>query len=205
MRREQPLAFTYPESAHDRIHGPSGYSDAGSYRSWLRDEFKFRCVYCLARERWGKVTGEFDLEHFLPVSIDGRVRLEYDQIVYACHACNLRKGSRPLADPSRELSQESVHVHTDGRISGLTAEASRIIAVLCLDSPKCVRWRLTWMRIIELCRKQDAELFGGLMGYPDDLPDLAALKAPSNQRPEGVQQSAFERRRRAELPATYVC
>jgi hypothetical protein len=43
-------AFTYPAEPHLRRHGPQGYVDAASYRPWLRDDFAFRCVYCLFRE-----------------------------------------------------------------------------------------------------------------------------------------------------------
>ena len=59
--------FDYP-APHLRRHGPMGYADYASYRPWLRDEFSFRCVYCLLREQWGRVRGLFDLDHFL----DGR-------------------------------------------------------------------------------------------------------------------------------------
>ena len=44
--------FRYPPLPHVRRHGPRGYSDYPSYKDWLRDEFCFRCVYCLDRERW---------------------------------------------------------------------------------------------------------------------------------------------------------
>ena len=43
--------FEYPSSPHRRRHGPLGYADYASFRPWLRDEFSFRCVYCLLRER----------------------------------------------------------------------------------------------------------------------------------------------------------
>ena len=43
------MAFTYPRSRHIRRHGPHGYRDYRSYKPWLRDEFAFRCVYCLWR------------------------------------------------------------------------------------------------------------------------------------------------------------
>jgi hypothetical protein len=46
------MIFRYPMSAHERRHGPRGYQDYRSYKPWLRDEFEFRCVYCLCRERW---------------------------------------------------------------------------------------------------------------------------------------------------------
>ena len=42
------------------VTGPRGYSEHENYRPWLRDEFAFRCVYCLARERWHK--GEYGFQ-----------------------------------------------------------------------------------------------------------------------------------------------
>ena len=44
-------AYRYPNQTHRRKHGPQGYRAAAEYREWLRDEFLFRCVYCLERER----------------------------------------------------------------------------------------------------------------------------------------------------------
>ncbi len=44
------MIFDYPEPRLERIHGPAGYSTYESFRPWLRDEFTFRCVYCLKRE-----------------------------------------------------------------------------------------------------------------------------------------------------------
>ena len=42
------LIFDYPAPQEKRRHGPSGYRNYESYRPWLRDEFDFRCVYCLS-------------------------------------------------------------------------------------------------------------------------------------------------------------
>lgn len=39
--------LAYPANSHERRHGPLGYVDYKSYKPWLRDEFTFRCVYCL--------------------------------------------------------------------------------------------------------------------------------------------------------------
>jgi hypothetical protein len=44
--------FDYPVGTHVRRHGPQGYLDYKHYKPWLRDEFSFRCVYCLCRETW---------------------------------------------------------------------------------------------------------------------------------------------------------
>ena len=59
-------SYRYPSRPHLRKHGPRGYRTAVDFRPWLRDEFLFRCVYCLERE--------------------------YDNLLYVCQACNLRKG-----------------------------------------------------------------------------------------------------------------
>jgi hypothetical protein len=200
MRSTVPLAFAYPSGPLARRHGPAGYFDLQSFRPWLRDEFSFRCVYCLIREQWGKQFGEFDLEHFVPVSQSQDSSLDYDNLLYSCHPCNLRKGSRPVPDPTQHLLEPTIQVHLSGRLSGLTDEARRTIAVMCLNSPNLVRWRLTWMRIIDLCHQHDPEFYHALMSYPVDLPDLAQLKPPENTRPEGVSDSYYVRRTAGKLP-----
>lgn len=50
--------FRYPKDLQRRRHGPRGYLRYESYKPWLRDEFRFRCTYCLCRERWFPDPGE---------------------------------------------------------------------------------------------------------------------------------------------------
>jgi len=160
-------------------------------------------VYCLIRENWGRATGEFDLEHFAPQAL-GTVRShDYDNLLYSCHACNLRKGATDVPDPSVVLTAETVRIYPDGSMVGLSAEAERLIRVLCLNSHMMKRWRRTWMRIIELATTCDRTLLDSLMSYPDDIPDLSASRPPENTRPDGVAQSCFARRRRGELEKVY--
>lgn len=204
MHNPAPLAFTYPHGPLARRHGPAGYSDLQSYRPWLRDDFSFRCVYCLIREQWGKQFGEFDLEHFVPVSRSRESSLDYDNLLYACHPCNLRKGDRLVPDPTTQLVAPAIHVQLSGKLSGVTDEARRIIAVMCLNSPNLVRWRLTWMRIIDLCHQHDPELYQALMSYPADLPDLSRLQPPNNTRPQGIRNSYYARRNAGTLPPEFV-
>ncbi len=47
-----PTPFAYPAEPHQRKHAPAGYKDYRACKPWLRDEFTFRCVYCLERELW---------------------------------------------------------------------------------------------------------------------------------------------------------
>ncbi len=64
------MIFDYPEPRGQRRHGPANYAAYESYRPWLRDEFDFRCVYCLKRETWGQVSFEFELDHFAAQSLN---------------------------------------------------------------------------------------------------------------------------------------
>jgi hypothetical protein len=197
-------AFTYPARPHARRHGPRGYAGYESYRPWLRDEFTFRCVYCLVREQWGLVRGTFDIDHFLPVATHPRGERTYDNLLYCCATCNAAKGKRRLPDPCRTLLAAAAEVKEDGTIVGPTAEARRLIRVLGLDDPEYTEFRLLWLGIAALAERHDPVLYRTLMGFPADLPDLARLRPPGgNARPQGMQESYFTQRARGSLPETY--
>ena len=197
-------AFTYPPLPLVRRHGPQGYADYPSYRPWLRDEFVFRCVYCLRREQWGRVTAEFAVDHFLPISRHPDRATEYANLLYSCSTCNCRKGDSETPDPSLVLTRETVDVDETGLLVAHTAEARRAVLALDLNGPEAREFRELWLDIIQLAQQADPELFRRLMAYPDDLPDLASLRPPAgNTRPEGVAESHLERRNRGELPETY--
>ena len=91
--------FAYPAVPHARNHGPQGYTDYTSYRPWLRDEFSFRCVYCLFREQWGRVRGVYTLDHFLPVALHPGKATDYDNLLYVLRKLQFgqrsSRGSRP--------------------------------------------------------------------------------------------------------------
>jgi len=196
--------FDYPSACHQRRHGPRGYGQPASYRPWLRDEFSFRCVYCLIREQWGRVTGEFDVEHFRPQAMNPDLAAAYDNLLYACSRCNGAKGDRGVPDPCATLTANEVRVLPDGSLEGRSSEALALIAKLGLNSPQMNRWRLIWIRNVQLASENDAQQYNRLMQYPDDLPDLSGLRPPGgNTRPEGISESCFFQRERGELPGTY--
>jgi len=200
----EPAPFQHPANPRDRRHGPAGYSDYSSYRPWLRDEFSYRCVYCLIREQWGRVSGEFDLDHFVPQVADPSLVSAYENLVYSCHRCNLRKADDTVTDPLWTLAAHTPKVHFDGTVVGLTPEADYIIRNLFLNSPEMIRWRRLWIRICELAMECDPDLFRQLFTYPVDLPDLSNCRPPMNSRPDSLYESAFARRERGELPETYL-
>ncbi len=197
-------AYQYPARPHRRRHGPQGYTTAIQYRVWLRDEFAFRCVYCLEREQWVHRTGYFHTEHFQPVVQRPDLGLEYDNLVYACHVCNAVKGAHSVPNPLRVLLDESVKLQANGTLVGATPEAAKLVEMLQLNSPESRRRRRLMMQIIHLATEHDPGLLEELLGFPESLPDLSRLHPPQgNRRPAGVQRSHFARRTRGTLPATY--
>jgi hypothetical protein len=198
--------FEYPDGTHSLRHGPAGYRNYQSFRPWLRDEFDFRCAYCLFREGWCRILS-FQLDHFVPQIREPQRATTYSNLIYACPTCNLGKSKKPLPAPLSHMRRESVTVHEDGTIEGHTNEARRTIRVLGLDSLEHVAWRRQMIENIELAwaaqQAGKSDLYREMMGYPAELPDLAHLKAPSNSRPEGVHESAFARRERGALPDVY--
>ena len=197
------MIFDYPDQREERRHGPSGYASYPRYRPWLRDEFDFRCVYCLKRETWGQVTGEFDLDHFEPQSVNPRRQLDYLNLVYACRRCNSVKRDQSVGDPFRLLHAENVATRPDGSLYTQDRETRRLIRQLDLNSPRLKKWRSMWMRMVTLAEEREAEIYYQLVGFPDDLPDLGKLRPPHNHRREGLEECWFARRGRGELPDVY--
>jgi hypothetical protein len=202
-----PNPFTYPTEPHARKHGPSGYADYDSYRSWLRDEFTFRCVFCLGREQWGLVKGSWDIDHFVPQSRDASLVLSYENLLYLCRTCNLMKSSGVLPDPCSLALASCLLVQTDGTISALNDEGNLILETLRLNNADYTHFRRLIIGIIQSLAKsktkQDRATLIMLMSYPDDLPDLSKLKPPNNSKPEGVNNSYYARRSRGDLSETY--
>lgn len=197
-------AFQYPAHAHRRRHGPQGYASTVQYRDWLRDEFDFRCVYCLEREQWVHRTGHFHTDHFQPVAQRPDLDGEYDNLVYACHVCNALKRDQTVPDPLRVLLYDSVSVQTNGTLSAHTKDASKLLGMLQLNSPESRRRRRLMLRVIRLAADHDPALLQELLGFPDNLPDLSRLHPPKgNRRPTGVTRSHFARKSRGKLPPTY--
>jgi hypothetical protein len=193
--------FEYPEKPHGRRHGPEGYATVQSFRPWLRDEFCFACVYCRFREQWGRLKGAFAIDHFVAVSLNPQRELDYDNLLYACVACNLGKAAQLLPDPTQVLLHGNVVIHADGRLEGRTRGSRQIIGKLGLNDPQEAEGRVMWMGIIALAEQSDPALFQRLMGFPEDLPNLAQLRPPGgNRRPGGIAESYYVKRQEGSLP-----
>jgi hypothetical protein len=203
-----PFAFDHGP-ASNRRHGPKGYADYTGFKDWLRDEFSFRCVYCLAREQWERdPRASFGIEHLTPQAVDQSKSLDYDNLAFACNSCNSARRQCPLP-PELLNSTMGDHVRLDGNgtYSHLTEVGRSMIDLLKLNLNFFVEAR---RRVLFAYGRAIGE-FPGVQGvdfdlfrFPNDLPDLSTLRPPNgNDRPAGLTETAFRRRTEGRLPEFY--
>lgn len=198
------VGFEYPTGPHTRRHGPQGYDDYHSYRDWLRDEFTFRCVYCLHREQWYGRSTTFHIEHSIPVKEHTDGERDYSNLLYACATCNEAKKAIPgVPDPCIVPFNECLRILPDGSIESLNKEGEKLKLTLRLNRESNVRYRSRLMRTLQELSVQNPSLYREYMTFPDDLPDLRKKRVPSNTKPEGIENCYFALRERGDLPATY--
>lgn len=200
----------YANAPHNRKHGPQGYSSYRHFKPWLRDEFCFRCAYCLSRERWFPTRhASFAVDHFEPKSLKPALSLDYDNLYYACQTCNTLKGDEALsATPcSTSLSQHLV-LRPDGFLAGQTPTGQEYIDVLLLNRKPLVEMRQLLMLAVPAMFASSEPHHQHLMklfcSFPDELPNLEEPPRPgSNSRPLGVKESYFVQRSEKRLPPFY--
>lgn len=198
-------AFLYPQDPHARRHGPSGYARHESYRDWLRDEFTFRCIYCLTRERWFKGPRGFDVDHLVPRKTEPERSESYENLVYACSTCNgMKHDAEGVPDPCKVAFGDCLVVEDDGSIRALDTSGEFLIKALRLDNEENTEYRRLMLNILRLARHKKPRLYAELMSFPGDLPNLASKRPPGgNSRPDGIADCFFARRQRGELDQTY--
>ncbi|MEY2584119.1 MAG: hypothetical protein QOD80_145 [Verrucomicrobiota bacterium] len=198
-----PPPFAYPSKPHVRRHGPQGYSNHRQYRNWLRDEFSFRCIYCLRRETWLTLKRDYEIDHFLPKSKHSDVQRDYDNLVYACSQCNGTKAADYLPSPEAVAYGSCLRVDENGEIHPLNEDGITIIEALYLDATRYTDMR---RRILETISEapRGGKTLQWCLGFPNPLPNLAEEPKPlQNTRPSGIWDSHYERDRRGELPSYY--
>ena len=209
-QEDMPFPYTYPAREFEqRRHAPTGYDPYASFKPWLRDEFAFRCVYCLDRERWSKDgDARFSVEHLIAKSTVSERALDYSNLFYACNRCNSWKSDSPIdIDPGSSMICDHVSVSDDGRVVAHSDLGEYLVHLLGLDDPLAINFR---RRILELYAERHSthpqvrERLQEWFGFPTDLPDLSGLRPPGgNDRPGGIGESSFAQRQRGELPDYY--
>lgn len=198
------VGFEYPTLPHNRRHGPRGYKDYQSFRDWLRDEFTFRCVYCLHREQWYGRGVTFHIDHSNPVTVDSQGECEYSNLLYACATCNeAKKAILNVPNPCLVAFHDCLRIMPDGRVKALNADGAKLEEALRLNRLSNLVYRSRWMRTLEALRTKEPDLYREFMAFPENLPDLRKKHVPRNTKPEGAEDCYFAMRERGELPVTY--
>jgi hypothetical protein len=192
-----PAPFAYPLTKHERRHGPAGYETYSSYKPWLRDEFIFKCVYCLQRELWAiDWDASFSVEHIIPQSENPTIRCDYTNLVYACTRCNSARGTEPILDPSKAAFGDHIRLTENGLLEGLTIDGKDLIDLLHLNEDPALFVRRKYLRIhsLKATKPDDAEidqLFLDSFGYPQNMPDLRTLLPPQGNKLKGSEETCY--------------
>jgi hypothetical protein len=136
MRRPVPLLrpFDYPLVPHVRRHGPQGYTHYNAFKPWLRDEFSFRCAYCLFRERWYPDGQDaFSVDHLIPQIQSPELICEYTNLVYACRRCNALKALHRVPDPCEVAYGMHLRPQESGQIAPLSETGEALLQFLDLN------------------------------------------------------------------------
>ncbi len=202
--------FQYSAEPLRRRHCPRGYASYKSYKPWLRDEFDFRCVYCLCRERW-EPNGQdvFSVEHIQPQATSPELATDYDNLIYACLVCNAYRRDEPLLlNPDTEAVATHLQILRNGTAEASTIAGEQLIDVCHLNRPSWIDFRNYVLDLMDLLlqrQSQDAErILQRLLCFPHNLPNLKAKRPPAgNGRPDSLSTSYFEPRKRGKLPEVY--
>jgi hypothetical protein len=202
--------FCHPTKPHVRRHGPCGYNPYGGFKPWLRDEFCFRCVYCLERERWyPDRAASFSADHVIPQCEAPDRICDYTNLVYACTRCNSIRRHLKFIDPTEQALGKHIRLESDALFVGLTPEGQDVIDNLRLNKSPSLQVRRNALHVLALFASQPENaqvrnLYFDVFGFPEELPDLSGLKPPNgNTLPDGVNTCFFVRKKVGTLPDVY--
>ena len=200
----------YADQSFARKHSPDGYESYKSFKPWVRDEFWFRCIYCLSRETWyPNGHRAFSIDHVAPKSESPALELSYKNLVYSCLWCNSAKSDAGLRDPVNESLGIHLAILSSGMVEPRTEYGETIVHLLFLNEPERVESRRRGLLLVELLieHPEDENLqekYYSWFGFPSGMPDLETLRPPLGNLNEGSEfQSVFARNGRGELHLVY--
>ena len=196
-----PAPFVYPETPHRRKHDPAGYANYQDYKPWLRDEFTFRCVYCLEREMWyPDRAGSFSGDHVVAQKDDPSRVCDYTNLVYACTRCNCLKSRVRLLDPTAVQFGQHLRIESDGMVHALSKEGEFLVRQLHLNKDPALAVRKYHLDVLALNQEfpehaKVQSLFLQSFCYPEELPNLVVLIPPAGNALEINKYACFHTRR----------
>jgi hypothetical protein len=120
-----------------------------------------------------------------------------------CAGASVSKST--IAFPRRWIRPADSTTKEDGVIEAKSELGQILLEGLKLDHPELTYQRKLVLGVVRLAEERNhVALLVGLLGYPDDLPNLRRKRPPGgNARPGGIAASWREQRRRGALAAVY--
>lgn len=84
--------MSFRRSTPSRTVDVAVQNDYKKYRNTLRKDFNCRCGYCDDRD--APRAERFEIDHFVPQTIDSTLENDYSNLVYACRSCNNSKRAK---------------------------------------------------------------------------------------------------------------
>jgi HNH endonuclease len=169
-----------------RSEVPKGLAYA-EYRQHLRFDFFYSCAYCTMGETEAMAT-HFCIDHYEPQRSQPDLVNEYENLMYSCNGCNVKKGSRsPTAEeqakgfrffrPDQDVYKD--HFERSGRL----LKDKTPVGYYTIEGVDLNRLQLRRLRELrERLRTCDEYVFGGIM---------ALRKFPLDRLPQHLKGQAL--------------
>jgi len=156
--------FRYPKSKHKRRLAPPQRKSYRAFKPFLRKEFDGRCVYCALPDLL-KGQDSFGVDHYRPQSAFPSLITEYNNLFYACNACNSRKRQfwptpkqwekgHFVPNPCDHVMYQHLRA-ANAVIQGRTETGRFSIDLLDLNDPASVEYRKL---VLDVCKIMSREL-----------------------------------------------
>jgi 5-methylcytosine-specific restriction endonuclease McrA len=169
----------------------------GVYKEYLRHDFFYSCAYCTMCETEAQAI-RFTIDHYEPRNARPDLVNDYNNLMYSCDECNLRKSDIFPPDAARaqgfrffrpDEDIHSDHFEKSGLLLGPKSNAGDY-SIKALDLNRLSLRRLREIR--ERLTRCDQHVVAGVLGLRD---------FPIDQLPRSLRGTVVIARRRAELTA----
>lgn len=173
--------FRYGTTRHHRTESPRAYRDYRSYKPYLRREFRATCVYCRLPDGL-KGMDAFGVDHYMPKEEFPHLTAEYENLFYACNACNARKGSFWLTINERKegyfIPNPCDHVMYDHlryrqvKVVPHSTAGECAVEVIQLNDVRSIEYRELVVRLIGCALREKEVIEARIAHYRQRLPSV---------------------------------
>lgn len=139
------------------IHSPRSFA---LLKSVVRERYHRCCAYCGQSEDFAGGQRSFAVDNFIPKSSRPDLAYDFDNVVYACHHCNVVKGSLvlpPELHPGRTRYADHLSMDESGQLISQTQIGQRLVLTFDLNASHLVSGRRFFIQIERLIQEHSRE------------------------------------------------